>query len=122
MYRLRARNLSFGVWTGSNWIGVREKFGDLFLDESEVPDYTAFPLERVAIAPADLVLRAYLGSECRVCHRPVDFNRDRGEEWYERWQHTDGPADHRARSQAVRNLALFDYMTMIEAEHGLVRS
>lgn len=114
VYRLRARNLSFGVWTGSAWVGLREKLGGVFLDESEVPGVTAFPLELVAVAPDDLVLRAYLGSECMQCQRPVDFDASRGETWQERWQHTEGPADHDARSQVMRNPALFDYMTAIE--------
>jgi hypothetical protein len=67
-------------------------------------------------------LHAYLGSECSQCRRPVDFDKSRGEAWYERWQHLDGPADHHARSQAVLNRALFEYMSTIETTFGAVRS
>jgi hypothetical protein len=106
IYRLRARNLTVGVWTGSTWIGLRRKFGEVFLDECEVPGRTAFALGRLGTVPEGIRLAAYLGSECQTCHRPVDFDRSRGETWQERWQHIDGPADHDARSMAVGNPAL----------------
>lgn len=122
VYRLRARNLRFGVWTGHDWVGLREKFGEVFLDESEIPRYTAWPIEHVGTAPEDMVLTAYLGSRCQTCHEPVDFDRNRGETANERWQHVgDEQPDHPARAYAERNKALFDFMTEIERvadEHG----
>jgi hypothetical protein len=56
VYKLRARNLTLGVWDGQNWVGIREKFNHLSLDRSEIPgDDTvrgsARAIEKIAILP-----------------------------------------------------------------------
>jgi hypothetical protein len=61
VYILRARNLTMGVWTGSAWVGIREKFGNLGLDQSEVPgdDNTpgsAYAITHIATLPKAMSL------------------------------------------------------------------
>lgn len=40
IYKLKARNLEYGVWTGSWFIGIREKLGSRCID-GEVLNYPA---------------------------------------------------------------------------------
>lgn len=118
VYRLRARNLNIGVWTGRSWIGIREKFGDTFLDDCEVPEHTAWAVEPVGSISDEIALTCYLKpSICQICRAPVNFDESRGTEWYERWKHIDNPeedADHYARSISVRNHLLYDALMTFE--------
>jgi hypothetical protein len=114
VYRLQARNLRYGVWTGDLWVGIREKFGDLYLDASEVPGRTAWPLEFIEVLPDEIEAVTSIGSCCSVCDRSVDFDASRGTTACERWQHIDGPADHCVRPRSRRNQALFDYLMQYE--------
>jgi hypothetical protein len=63
IYRLRARNLLCGAWTGVTFVGIRYKFGSSFLDEAEVPFATAFPEEKLGEVPDNVSLTAYLPVE-----------------------------------------------------------
>lgn len=56
LYRIRSRNLPYGVYTGSWFIGIREKFGYLYLDV----EYGVV-LEDLGPAPEDIQLAEYLG-------------------------------------------------------------
>lgn len=84
VYKLRSRNLAFGVWTGSAFIGIRHKLGAEFLDE-EYPMQsggafgTAVPLARVGqIEDKRILLRTHLASICEFCGVNTEFiNEDR---------------------------------------------
>lgn len=36
VYRISSRNLRVAVWNGHTFVGIREKFGERFLDSSEI--------------------------------------------------------------------------------------
>lgn len=115
VYELRARNLRYGVWNGTTFVGIREKFGSRFLDECEVPGATAFAQEEVGRIPDEcLPARAYLGSQDKFTGRPVAFDKpvaQGGKGWY----FTDtGEASEQIFSVAVMNRALFEYLDGIE--------
>lgn len=82
IYRLRARNLTMGVWTGQSWIGIREKFGDFYLDQSEVPGDdrvigSARATEKIGELPDEVETRARMPTVCDACGHPVEFVPDR---------------------------------------------
>lgn len=66
LYCLRARNLSFGVWSAElqAFLGLREKFGHTFIDTEFYRSETggsAHPIkELVDVVPPGIVLRANL--------------------------------------------------------------
>jgi hypothetical protein len=61
VYKLKARNFGYGVWVGDGFIGVREKFGNVYLfkelhwDDGE-PFGTVQPLEEVGEVPKGVPL------------------------------------------------------------------
>jgi hypothetical protein len=99
VYRLKSRNLAYGVWNGTNsFIGIRTKFGSRFLDEEIHWDLdenhgTALALEELGAIPESILLDISLGTECERCHkgmhyiehRPLDCAPHNGE-----WRHGDG--------------------------------
>lgn len=87
IYRLKARNMICGVWNGLTFIGIREKFGQRFLDESEVPYSTAFPLEKLGMVSANVRLRAYVLVENATL-------RDELEMWNQRCFNTHEPTPY----------------------------
>lgn len=109
VYRLRGRNLDIGVWDGENWIGVREKFGDEFLDRSEVPGRTCTAESFVGMLP-DEIETVTGWSKCQECETPTDFDRTRGETWQERCFHVNGDTSHDARSAHFQNVPLFRHL------------
>ena len=111
VYKLHARNLTAGVWTGSQWIGIREKFGDRFLDSCEVPGRTAHAEEFICMLPDDVEMKMYLPTRCQTCGELVDFDRSRGESAQERWGHTH--ADHPVRPASQGYQPLFDFFDQL---------
>jgi hypothetical protein len=68
LYEIFSRNLRLAVYDGEGgFIGIREKFGALFLsterhwDEGE-PFGTVKPLREIGIVPTDIEVTEYLGS------------------------------------------------------------
>lgn len=116
VYRLQARNLNLGVWDGYGFIGIREKWGERFLDACEVPDRTAWAIEQIGVVPEGMDLRTHLGTECFACKEEVDFDAERGTTAAERWQHLSGRTDHLANPYARRNPALFQLLDDLEAQ------
>lgn len=117
VYRLRARNLRFGVWDGEGFVGLRDKFG-LRLDECEVPYSTAFPLKLVAKLPGDYEAAAYTGTVCRSCGKPARWT---GPPAPAPWECDGGcPADQ-VLAMAVSNTNLFDFLRGLEAGLGVER-
>lgn len=51
LYRIRSRNLPYGVWNGVWFIGIREKFDVLYLSSE-----SGVPLEDLGPVPGNLVL------------------------------------------------------------------
>ena len=118
IYRLWARNLIMGVWTGDEWIGIREKFGALFLDACEVPgDDTvagsARAYEKIGELPEGLELRTNVDTICDSCGERCEFLKDpdgpRGT-----WVHTVYSYNCiKPTPTAPMYRPLFDYLTSI---------
>ena len=82
VYRLRSRNLSFGVYVGGRqFIGVRQKFDREYLDAEyhfgEPGDVsgTAVPLEDLGPLPDGIVGALYLGTYDSVTGRSIRYER-----------------------------------------------
>lgn len=58
LYRIRSRNLPYGVWNGLWFIGIREKFDVLYLSSE-----TGIPLEDLGPVPENLVLAESIGRQ-----------------------------------------------------------
>lgn len=120
VYKLRSRNLDVGVFDGKDsFIGWRQKFGSVFLDEEyhydpgpngTVTRGTARPLEAIDKISDHIVVKVYLGSRDSVTGRFVDFDKpisSGGVGWY--FIDT-GEASQDIRPQAVTNKALYAAM------------
>ena len=115
IYTLQARNLRLGVWTGeiNGWVGIREKFGDLFLDTCEVPERTAYAKVKIGELPEEISTQPYLATICDECKNTVDFESARDE----RWQHINKDLNtHKVQPISLNNLKLFEYLQNIERE------
>jgi len=115
-YRISSRNLAFGVFNSKTlgFVGIREKFGDLFLFEEyhqEAKAYnTVTPLEAIEECPIQ-DLRCHLEDRCRECNVETDFVMEKPEGRVGRWIHrgpTSCPGD--ARPHALQNEPLFRYL------------
>lgn len=118
IYRLQSRHLPFGAWTGSAFIGIREKFKTYFLasefprtlDERFMPFETVDRAEPTAeVVPPNIQLREHLGSYCERCGR---------EAW---WTGPPAPARWLCEGQcgvvipcARPNMTLFEYLKEAE--------
>lgn len=74
VYRLHARNIHVGVFDGRGFIGIREKFGEHYLD-MEFPREnrgTATAKEELGVIEnAPLVMS--LGTQCQACGKPAHW-------------------------------------------------
>lgn len=78
VYKLKSRNLSLGIFTDrKSFIGIREKFGSLYLSEEIHYDAlgTAFPLEEIGESPKDIKLLCYFGTYDLLTGRDVRFDK-----------------------------------------------
>ena len=82
IYRLASRNLTLGVFNSfsKGFIGIREKFGDLYLFteyhwDMGVPFGTANAYEYLGQLPDDIQLRENVDTFDHVTRRTVDFDR-----------------------------------------------
>lgn len=120
VYKLAARNLSLGVYAGDGrFIGIREKFGNRFLDtEFEYTTSTSFGTARAKAIIGVVVgipLVMSLGSECGACGQPTNFDMSRPAE--SRWQHADGTVMcDRVFSVRTSNTALFEGLEAFEVK------
>jgi hypothetical protein len=75
VYRLRSRNLLVGVFTGDRFIGIREKFGDRYLDAEYPYDNggTATAKEELG-SIENIPLKISLGSQCQNCGKPAKWS------------------------------------------------
>ena len=87
IYKLHSRNLILGVFDPKNcFIGIRQKFNDLFLDHELHWDKggTAMPLEKIGEVPSGMSLQISLGSFDITTKRDVFFDKpisDGGKGW-----------------------------------------
>lgn len=116
-YTLNSRNLSLGVFTEKNtFIGIRQKFSDLFLDDELHYDRggTAQPLLEIEKMPDTIPLKIDLGSYDLTTKLEVAFDKpvsDGGKGWYF--------LDTGLSSKAIRpcskfNRELFDYLEKLK--------
>lgn len=87
VYRVRGRNITLGVFDGHNgFIGIREKFGERFLDtEYEGMAIIGQPEPVDARISPDIPLKTYLGSVDQVTGKAVLFDKpvaQGGKGWY----------------------------------------
>ncbi len=80
LYRIHSRNLAFGVYkeaTGG-FLGLREKFGSIFIFQEYHWDNPSFatvrPIEALPeTLPNEIMLEESLGIVCRGCDRSVEY-------------------------------------------------
>jgi len=124
LYKIRSRNLSLGVFNiaTSGFIGIREKFRDLYLFEeyhydTGAPHGTVHPLEKLELLPEDIVLNEFLGTVDYRTRRPVKFDKPKsqgGRGWY----FTDTNEDAgRVDPVGVSNKKLFNWLEEKEEEY-----
>lgn len=120
IYKLWARNLILGVWTGDQWIGIREKFGSLFLDSCEVPGDDTTPgsaraYERIGVLPNGIEMRTQVEPFCETCRTPVYWIPSKPEgPSFGTWVHRVYSAwCDKPRPVAPMYQPLFDYLTEI---------
>lgn len=131
VYRLISRNLSVGVFDGNiGFIGIREKFGDLYLFREYHYDHggvfgTVRPLEKIGVLDEGIAMRETLGSMCSVCEGKADYVKwvegEKGNGYGGRWCHVsedlaiiDEGESHRIEPHAIPNPALFDALKAYE--------
>ena len=120
VYRVRSRNLAFGVFDSSDsgFVGIREKGRRYLFTEyhwdTGIPFGTVKPDIAVETCPiADL--RDYIGSFCSVCGLELEFQGTVGSG---RWLHQ-GVSDCKLPNPHARlNQALFDYLEALERREG----
>lgn len=126
IYRIKSRNLRFGVWmpdamkgTGG-FSGIREKFYGRSLFTEYHHDTggsfgTAHAIEKVAQLPADIELVERF-SVCRVCRQPDDFVRENEDAPTGSWHHKVRAldADHEVDPVSMQNEAIWDALEAIE--------
>jgi hypothetical protein len=123
LYKIHSRNLSLGVYDGKEgFIGVREKFNDLFLFTEfhfdQGPPYgTVFPKEDLGPIPDGIQPQENFDTYDKVTGRKVEFDipvSQGGRGWY----FTDtGVGSTDIRPLTATNKDLFNYL--FEREHEL---
>jgi len=83
LYRIYSRNLSFGVFSKASrgFVGIREKFGDLYLFtefhwDTGPPFGTVHPKEKLEMLPEEMSLLESLGTVGEKSRRPMEFSQD----------------------------------------------
>lgn len=122
IYKLHSRNLVLGVFNSesASFVGIREKFGDRFLDselhwDNGPPFGTAKPKAEIGKIPDGFEVSTHLGPTIDIAtKRPVAFDRpvmQGGRGWYF--------VDTNEASQAIRpktpaNTPLFEFLQEAE--------
>lgn len=115
VYKLRSRNLSYGIWNGKDgFVGIRTKFGDRFLDIEfhwDVGHGTVMDAVDTGIdIPNDISTVMYLDTIDESTKRSVAFDKEvkvGGKGWY--FKDT-GIRDESIMPVSVRNKKLFDFL------------
>lgn len=127
VYRLQCRNLTFGAYDGKQFVGIREKFGRLYLDSEDhwdtgAPYGTAYPLEDMGPLPEGMSPEESLGDVCLKTGRPIVWDAERYHplrpENKGNWVYVDTretiPAYPESQAMMVSNRALYDYMLALD--------
>ncbi len=121
LYKLRSRNLLYGVFDGTDgFVGIREKFDNRFLDKeihySASAHYgTATPVEEIGPCPVQ-DLRTSLDTECGKCKAKMKYvgwtadTRPEGNTFPGRWMHLDKKDCGRLDPVGPTNKPLFDWL------------
>jgi hypothetical protein len=113
VYRLRSRNLAFGVYDGDRgFIGIREKFGDRYL-ATEYLGATAVALESKGRIDEPTKVCESLGVKCQVCGEDTSF-----EESARGWVCADGTCTN-PQPKSISNNDLFVALEAFETEELL---
>ena len=136
VYRIRSRNLAYGVFRPpTGFIGIREKFGNLYLFEEYYADGstfgTVYPVEEVGVLPDGIEMRENYDPQCSGCGMPATYDRaiyDRMKVagWPEKGTHPDQDLDPWSCESGCADVSpysrsygpLFDYLLAIEQERG----
>lgn len=129
VYKLRSRNLLFGVWDGSQFIGMREKLGSRFLFGEAPNTYaqrgTVTDASLVTKVPEGMDLSERGGTQCQNCRKPAAFK-----EWtFEESQSLIADGEYAGRGRwicscedwrdsrpaAMPNTALTEFMERVES-------
>lgn len=120
VYRVKSRNLTVGVYDGNGgFIGLREKFGDLYLFteyhcDKGAPYGTVYPYEKLDVSTEGLPIVERFTPACRDCGEEVEFEYgETGRGWF----HTDSPDTHKANPVGRSNTALFEFLSQFEEEY-----
>ncbi len=121
VYRIRSRNLSFGVYDGKEgFIGIRQKFGDRYLfteyhwDQGEPFGTVYSQLDLGIDVPDNIPLAESLETIDKKTQRPVCFDKpvaDGGRGWF--FLDTN-EASELIRPVSVSNKELFEFLERIE--------
>jgi hypothetical protein len=125
LYRIRSRNLKVAVWTGSEFLGLRNKFWHLRLDE-EYAHEEAGIFRTVSAAeplphwlPEEIPLVRAFPAVDQDTGRAVDFDlpiADGGRGWF--FLDTD-EASEAIRPVSYQNQELFDFLRALELSMGI---
>ncbi len=125
VYKLISRNLSFGVFDGKRFIGIRTKFGRKLLDTEDhwdtgPPFGTAHPEEDTGIVvPEEIILHVCENEGIpvdKITGREVSFDKpvsEGGKGWY--FKDT-GESNGNISPIAFQNRKLFEFLEKIEKE------
>lgn len=134
VYRIHSRNLSFGVFAPekeNGFIGIREKFGRLYLftehhHDNGPPFGTVSPVEDLGpLEDPNLRLVAGFPTVCGYCgerleYVEVDGGVKKGDTTYRgEWQHLTGDGScNEPRPEGHMNRLLYQALEKIEQSHG----
>jgi len=133
VYKIRSRNLLYGVWDGSQFVGLREKLGSTFLFGEAPNTYnqrgTVTDAALIGKVPEGMSLSERAESRCQTCGQPAEFKEwteperacltEEGE-WAGRGRWICSCENWRdSRPAAMPNTALTEFMERIEALNGM---
>lgn len=117
VYRLRSRNLLFGVFNGSTgFIGIREKFGARFLFTEFHYDKhgTVLPQEDLGPLPEGIEGRESEPTIDPQTDRLLEFRPDPQLPGRGKWHYSDDGSLFEGRPHRPPNTALFEFLEQIE--------
>ena len=125
LYRIYSRNLRFGTFrkeTGG-FIGIREKWGDLYLFEeyhwdNGPPFGTVNPQEALVMLPSKIANSEYAEPEtiCQTCGKGLDWHAKKHSTGD--WVHLEASACLKPLALTNPNKALFDWLTVMEKKYA----
>lgn len=121
IYKISSRNLRLGVYDGNQgFIGVREKFGTLYLftefHYDQGPPYgTVFPMAKLTPLPDGIQPQECFDTYDKITGRKVEFDKpvaDGGRGWY--FTDTGESAGSNVKPTSRTNKDLFNYLLTVE--------